>query len=676
MNDVIKLLPDSVANQIAAGEVIQRPASVIKELVENAVDAGARCIKIILRDAGKTLIQVIDDGCGMSDTDARLAFERHATSKIRQAADLFELHTMGFRGEALPSIVAVSQVELSTMRRCDTVGTRLCISASKFESQEPEACAPGTNLMVKNLFFNFPARRKFLKKDSVELSHIMHEFERLALVNPHLEFQLVHNGVTLHQLMAGSLKQRIASLFGKALDKQLIPVETETPLVKISGFVGLPANARKRNALQYFFVNGRNMRHPYFHKAVLQCYDNLIAADHQPNYFLNFEVDPQTIDVNIHPTKSEIKFENEQPIWQILQAAVRESLGKFNAVPAIDFDNADAPEIPSFDPDATAAHGLNIDPDYNPFAPGNKPESIPTPDPGSDNEVISSSVNFDNIPLGTEARWEQAQKAATSDWDKLYDNFRNAATDDPDNYNPFASEEKHTPESASKAISKNLSFPSETPSAINLRHSGIEGLDPAGTLPPPAVDAGVLLIAGRYLITATTGGAIVVDRHRAHVKILYERFLKNGADNIAESQQVLFPETVSLAPSQHVIMESIKDEAATAGFTLEYKGDNIWEILAVPATLGKLNPKDVLLKMIEAVGDGMENGVADTAQAIHRHIALSLSRSGAVRPGDYLSPAETEELLGSLFALPDPQYTPDGARILFELPEKFIASQL
>jgi len=247
---------------------------------------------------------------------------------------------------------------------------------------------------------------------------------------------------------------------------------------------------------------------------------------------------------------------------------------------------------------------------------------------------------------------------------------------DPDNYNPFASEEKHTPESASKAISKNLSFPSETPSAINLRQPGIEGLDPAGTLPPPAVDAGVLLIAGRYLITATTGGAIVVDRHRAHVKILYERFLKNGADNIAESQQVLFPETVSLAPSQHVIMESIKDEAATAGFTLEYKGDNIWEILAVPATLGKLNPKDVLLKMIEAVGDGMENGVADTAQAIHRHIALSLSRSGAVRPGDYLSPAETEELLGSLFALPDPQYTPDGARILFELPEKFIASQL
>lgn len=676
MNDVIKLLPDSVANQIAAGEVIQRPASVIKELVENAVDAGAKCIKIILRDAGKTLIQVVDDGCGMSDTDARLAFERHATSKIRQAADLFELHTMGFRGEALPSIVAVSQVELSTMRRCDTVGTRLCISASKFESQEPEACAPGTNLLVKNLFFNFPARRKFLKKDSVELSHIMHEFERLALVNPHLEFQLVHNDVTLHQLMAGSLKQRIASLFGKALDKQLIPVETETPLVKISGFVGLPANARKRNALQYFFVNGRNMRHPYFHKAVLQCYESLIANDHQPNYFLNFEVDPQTIDVNIHPTKSEIKFENEQPIWQILQAAVRESLGKFNAVPAIDFDNADAPEIPSFDPDATAAHGLNIDPDYNPFAPAVKPAQSPAPEAEQANDVISSSVNFNNISLGTEARWEQSQRAATSDWDKLYDNFRNAATDDPDNYNPFASVDTSSPDSASKAIGKALSIPAETPSAFNTRQPGIEGLDSAELNLPNSVDGGVLQISGRYLITPSSGGALVVDHHRAHVKVLYERFLKAGSSDTAESQQVLFPETMMLAPSQHVILESIKEEASSAGFALEYKGDNTWEIMAVPAALGKLSPKDVLLKMIEAVADGMENGVADTAQAIHRHVALSMARSGAVRPGDYLSSAEAEELLGALFALPDPQYTPDGARILFELPEKFIASQL
>lgn len=678
MNDVIKLLPDSVANQIAAGEVIQRPASVIKELVENAVDAGAKCIKIILRDAGKTLIQVVDDGTGMSDTDARLAFERHATSKIRQAADLFELHTMGFRGEALPSIVAVSQVELTTMRRCDQIGTRLCISASRFESQEPEACAPGTSLMVKNLFFNFPARRKFLKKDSVELSHIMHEFERLTLVNPHLEFLLVHNDVTLHQLMAGSLKQRIASLFGKALDKQLIPVDTETPLVKISGFVGLPANARKRNALQYFFVNGRNMRHPYFHKAVLQCYDELISPDHQPNYFLNFEVDPQTIDVNIHPTKSEIKFENEQPIWQILQAAIRESLGKFNAVPAIDFDKADAPDIPSFNPDATAAHGLNIDPDYNPFAP-KAPGKNTSGLPGDGDGIISSSVNFAEIkspaPAAPEARWEQSRKAATSDWDKLYENFRNAATDDPDDYNPFAPSAPPAT-SAANATSAIPPVHTETPSALNTSHPGIAGLEQPLSVLPSSFDGGVLQLAGRYLITPASGRLLVVDRHRAHVKVLYERFLAAGSTDSAESQQILFPETVTLAPSQHIILESIKEEAATAGFMLEYKDKNTWEILAVPAALGKLSPKDVLLKMIETVGDGMENGVADTAQAIHRHVALSMARSGAVRPGDYLAPAEAEELLAALFALPDPQYTPDGGRILFEISERFIASQL
>ena len=368
MSDVIRLLPDSVANQIAAGEVIQRPASVIKELVENSVDAGATHIQIILKDAGRTLIQVVDNGCGMSDTDARLAFERHATSKISQAADLFALNTMGFRGEALASIAAIAQVDLRTMRRGESVGTRLIINGSKVESQEPEACQPGSNMMVKNLFFNVPARRKFLKKDSVELSNILREFERLALVNPELEFTLVHNDSVLHQLLRGSLKQRIGDLFGKSLEKQIIPVETETSIVKVTGFVGLPECARKRNALQYFFVNGRNMRHPYFHKAVMQCYEQLIPSDEQPNYFLNFEVAPDSIDVNIHPTKNEIKFENEQSIWQILVAAIKESLGKFNAVPSINFDAEDMPDIPAFTPDANAQHGIELDLSYNPFA--------------------------------------------------------------------------------------------------------------------------------------------------------------------------------------------------------------------------------------------------------------------------------------------------------------------
>lgn len=328
MTDIIRLLPDSVANQIAAGEVVQRPAAAIKELVENAVDAGATIIKIIVKDAGRTLLQVIDNGCGMSPTDARLAFERHATSKISKAADLYDLHTMGFRGEALASICAIARVELRTMRKDDTIGTCVIIEGSKVESQEPEVCAPGCNFMVKNLFFNQPARRKFLKSDHVEMNHILREFERMALVNPDIEFQLVHNDVVLHQLLRSSFKQRIVDLFGKSIDKQLVPVDTETSIVKINGFVSRPENARKRGALQFLTVNGRNMRHPYFHKAIMHCFEQLIPSDEQPCYFINLTVDPETIDVNIHPQKSEIKFENEQPIWQILVAAVKEGLGK------------------------------------------------------------------------------------------------------------------------------------------------------------------------------------------------------------------------------------------------------------------------------------------------------------------------------------------------------------
>ena len=375
MSDVIKLLPDSVANQIAAGEVIQRPASVVKELVENAVDAGATEISVIIKDAGRTLIQVVDNGCGMSATDARLAFERHSTSKIRKADDLFSLHTMGFRGEALASICAVSQVDLRTMRRGDNCGTRLIINGSKVESQQPEACVPGSNLMVRNLFFNVPARRKFLKKDSVEMANIIHEFERLALVNPSVELTLIHNDMTLHKLPPAPMRKRIVDLFGKSLDAQLIPVETDTDMVRLSGFVVRPEHCRKRGALQYLFVNGRNMRHPYFHKAIMQCYESLIPADEQPNYFIDFNVDPQTIDVNIHPTKNEIKFEQEQSIRQILYAAVKETIGRYNAAPQIDFASLteDQPDIPAPGLSASGGQARNVTPPsgsggYNPFS--------------------------------------------------------------------------------------------------------------------------------------------------------------------------------------------------------------------------------------------------------------------------------------------------------------------
>lgn len=366
MTDIIRLLPDSVANQIAAGEVIQRPASVIKELVENAVDAGATDIRIYIKDAGRTLIQVVDNGSGMSVTDARMAFERHATSKIRRADDLFSLHTMGFRGEALPSICAISQVDVRTMRRGDSIGTRLVINGSKVESQTPEVCEPGTSISVRNIFFNVPARRKFLKSDNVELSNILREFERLALVNNNIRMS-IDTGARHIELRAATFKQRIEDLWRNNLKPDLLPVEVDTSLVKIEGYISRPEHARRRNALQYLIVNGRNMRHPYFHKAIVSCYESLISPDTQPCYFLKFTVDPSTIDVNIHPTKNEIKFEYESDIWPLLTAAVKAALGKYSAVPSIDF-SAEAVPLRPVDSDVLPEQPRQrLTPGYTPF---------------------------------------------------------------------------------------------------------------------------------------------------------------------------------------------------------------------------------------------------------------------------------------------------------------------
>ena len=367
MSDIIHLLPDSVANQIA-GEVIQRPASVIKELVENAIDAEAQEIHVLVTDAGKTCIQVIDDGKGMSETDARLAFERHATSKIRQAADLFALRTMGFRGEALASVAAVAEVELKTRMANEELGTRIVIAGSKVESQEAVSCPKGSNFSIKNLFFNIPARRKFLKANSTELSNILTEFERIALVHPEVAFYLYSNDTELFNLPAMPLRQRILAVFGKKLNQHLLSVDVDTTMVKVSGFVAKPETARKKGAHQYFFVNGRYMRHPYFHKAVMDAYEQLIPAGEQISYFIYFDVDPANIDVNIHPTKTEIKFENEQAIWQIVSAAVKESLGKFNAVPSIDFDTEGMPDIPAFDQTRPIEPPkVHYNSDFNPF---------------------------------------------------------------------------------------------------------------------------------------------------------------------------------------------------------------------------------------------------------------------------------------------------------------------
>ena len=368
MSDIIHLLPDSIANQIAAGEVIQRPASVIKELVENAIDAGASKIQIIVKDAGRTLIQVIDDGKGMSETDARMAFERHATSKIRTANDLFALRTMGFRGEALASIAAIAHVELRTRREEDELGTQILVVGSNVENQNKISCPRGASFAVKNLFFNVPARRKFLKAESTELKNILNDFQRIALVYPEIEFEFFHNDRLIHYLRSSDVKQRILNIFGKGMNNQLLEIKEDSDIVKIHGFVGTPESARKQSALSYFFVNGRYMNHPYFHRAVMQAYDKLLPAEFKPNYFIYFEIDPAHIDVNVHPTKTEIKFENENAIWSILMATVKESLGKFNMFSPISFDS-EVEMINNFVPskEFVAPPKVNINPDYNPF---------------------------------------------------------------------------------------------------------------------------------------------------------------------------------------------------------------------------------------------------------------------------------------------------------------------
>lgn len=611
-SDVIRLLPDSVANQIAAGEVIQRPASVIKELVENAVDAGATDISIILKDAGRTLIQVVDNGCGMTPTDARMAFERHATSKIASAADLFSLHTMGFRGEALPSIAAVAQIDLRTMQKGESVGTRLLINESKFEGQEPCTCVPGTNLMVKNLFFHMPARRKFLKKDSIELSHILHEFERLALVNTNIAFTLIHNDVTLHRFGPGNLKQRIGSLFGKNLEQQLLHFETETALVKIEGFTLFPRFARKRGYQQFMFVNGRNMRHLFFHKAVMKCYEQLISPDTQPSYFINFTVDPATIDVNIHPQKHEIKFEHEQAIWQILEATIREILGKSQAGSTLDFDS-DAPDIPLFNPDANiAAPSDDFDPDFNPFRAAS-----------------------DNHDAGT---WQPAptyehRKNVSSDWQKLYDSF---ARRRDDAFTEAGAEADMTDlvESRDCTLLSDDSIIEKAPACFQLQN--------------------------RYIICSSKQGLMIISQHRAHTRILFERFMTRLSEGPLSSQILIFPEDFELSAARAAILQTYSKEFSDLGFAVEKKDDMTWNLTAAPIQLHDAAPSDTLITMIDDIAE-TEN--PDPAM-IHRPLALSMARSAAIKPAQPLSVADMDSIVADLSRCSEPSITPDGLPIV------------
>ena len=624
MSDIIKLLPDSVANQIAAGEVIQRPASVIKELVENAIDAGATSIQIVLKDAGRTLIQVIDNGKGMSDTDARLAFERHSTSKISKAEDLFSLQTMGFRGEALASIAAIAQVELRTRAKGAQLGTKIMINASKCESQEPDMCPEGSNFMIKNIFFNVPARRKFLKSNQVELSNIIKEYEKLALVNHHVDFSLTNNDKLLNKFSGGSFKQRIASLWGAKVDQQLVPLNTDTSLVRITGFVSKPEGARKRNFLQFLFVNGRFMRHPYFHKAIMSSYSELIPDDEQPNYFLNFSVDPESIDVNIHPTKTEIKFENELPIWQILAAAVKESLGRFSAVPQIDFDTIDAPEIPAFnDHTVVTAPEDGVDPTYNPFKPQSKSSAG-----GGSSYHPQSAGNFGGYSSNP-----------LPDWEKLYQNF-----------------EKGKQEGIASITEQDVEDSFSDFGDVEPVNNGVQ----AEIITPDVSSAMCMQMKGRYILSPIKSGLMIVDQHRAHVRVLFEQYIKQLDATTISSQRVLFPEVLQLTTSQNIILKELEPEMEKIGFNLAQLSGNDWSINAVPAGMENVNIKDTILQVIDEVSMG---GTSITTK-VYESIALRVAKSAAIPYGKTMLQEEMDTLLSKLLCLPNPNYTPDGKTII------------
>ena len=617
MTDVIQLLPDSVANQIAAGEVIQRPASVIKELVENAVDAGAHTVNVLVVDAGRTSIQVIDDGCGMSETDARLAFERHATSKIRKADDLFDLHTMGFRGEALPSIVAVSQVELRTRRQSDEVGTCLVMAGSRVESQEPCSCPVGSSFLVSNLFFNVPARRKFLKTNATELNNILTAFERIVLVYPDISFTLHSNGQELMNLRAGSLRQRITDVYGRRYGQELLPVSVETAMCRITGFVAKPESARKKGATECFFVNGRFMKHPYFHKAVQQAYDRLIPAGMHVPYLIYFDVNPADIDVNIHPTKTEIKFENEQAIWQILTAAVKDAIGQFCEIPQIDFDTEGRPDIPIYNPNTQNASD-NLNTPSSPRTPGN-----PTYNPFS-----------------------PSQKKASNGWEQLYEGLQ------PANKQPASSpsffDNGFLPDSVVAPGPAGRDFLTADKSPAHYQYKGC------------------------YIMTAVKSGLMVIDQYRADVRIRYEQCLAQLQARSAETQQVLFPEVVQFSPSEQPLLDQILPRLSAIGFELTDLGQGSFAVNGIPTGIDGLNYVQLLHDM---VADAVSSA-GDSMDELNKTLALSMARHVAIPQGQVLSNSEMENLVNELFACSNVNYTPDGKAILGILPQRDIEKLL
>ena len=601
MADLIHLLPDSVANQIAAGEVIQRPASVVKELVENAIDAKAKMIQVKVVDAGKTLIQVIDDGTGMSETDARMAFERHATSKIKAASDLFSLQTMGFRGEALPSIAAVAQVELRTRVEGAECGVCVRIEGGGLVGSEIVSATQGSNFIVKNLFYNIPARRKFLKSNQTEFNNVVQEFERIALAHPDIAFTLYHGDTMVYNLGVQNFHKRINDLFGKRFEKVLIPISVDTTIVQAEGFVGLPNSAKRKVSQQFFLTNGRYMRHPMFAKAIVLAYDRLIPDGDQVPFFINLKVDPAKLDVNIHPQKTEIKFEDENAIFQILQAAVREALGRYNAVPSIDFDVENKPEIPIYGSDlglesggAIAFPEVEVDHTFNPFNAKQNSKARPT------------------------------HVAKRKDWGEIYDGILVSEIEKP--------------------VDEQITL------LDNLK------IDEARLWTRESGDA--VQISGRYIVTQVEGGMLLVDQHRAHERVLYEEYIKNISLQKVVSQQLLFPTIVHLTKKEAQRLNALLEEFANLGFEIIHMGGDDFSVHALPLGSEGVNPTQILQDVLSS--DEMNTSVRSQ---VYTRIAEVLAMRSAIPYGQYLSQKECMDLLDSLFALPTSTFTPRGKKI-------------
>ncbi|RAV30446.1 DNA mismatch repair endonuclease MutL [Sinomicrobium soli] len=620
MADIIQLLPDHVANQIAAGEVVQRPASVVKELVENAVDAGATEIRLIVKDAGKTLIQVVDNGAGMTATDARLSFERHATSKIRSAEDLFSLGTKGFRGEALASIAAIAHVEMNTRPHDDEVGTRICMEGGKLTSQEVTVTAAGTSVAVKNLFFNIPARRNFLKSNQVELRHVIDEFQRVSLAHPDIQFAMYHNGNDLFTLPSSNYRQRVVNIFGSRTNEKLVPVSENTEVLKLSGFVYKPEHARKSRGEQFFFVNNRFIKSPYLHHAVVAAFEGLIREQTHPGYFLYLEIDPKSVDVNIHPTKTEIKFDDEHTLYAILRSAIKHSLGQFNIAPLLDFEKDTGLDTPYGYKDRPAsAPTIEVDADFNPFRDEEGEAGIPV-SPGS----FSTGGGKPGNTWGRTARKEDP-----SGWESLYIGLG----DDDEASGNFSSVEIESDEVGGTSMPGQQLFDhrqGELPSVTTYQ------------------------LHRKYIVTTIKSGMVIIDQHRAHQRVLYERFLRQMTVKEGISQQLLFPIVLHYSPSDMALLSELKGSMEFIGFAIDpFRGEEI-TITGIPSGVSESEVSIILEQLIADFKDE----IPDSSFSQTDRMAKSLGKTLAVRTGEVLNEAAQEALVNNLFACKEPGMSP------------------